>query len=113
MLLLVQIVVPGDRIARSGPENLFGPRDEGRVSKVSSPDACLGALHDLLETYPAFMAMDWPLWSPGRQANLRGRRLAVAVWRESSTSSLRRGIPVVRTLVWAASIVGLVMMLMG
>ena len=77
-----------------------------------SPARLLRALRNFLETYPAFIALALALVVTGKAGGLG----ATGAWlwllaRVLYVALYAAGIPLVRTLVWAASIVGLVLML--
>ena len=74
----------------------------------------LRALKNLLETYPAFIALVLALVVTGQTGGIA----ATGAWlwllaRVVYVVLYATGTPVVRTLAWAASILGLVMMLIG
>ena len=71
------------------------------------------ALKNLLETYPAFIALALALVVTGKTGGMG----AAGAWlwlvaRVVYVFLYAAGVPVVRTIVWAASIVGLVLMLL-
>ena len=93
---------------------LLSARDEKRESKSILAGRLDRALKNLLETYPAFIAIVVALVV----TNKTGGLAATGAWlwlaaRVVYVLLYAAGIPVVRTLVWLASIVGLVLMLIG
>lgn len=95
-----------------GPAYIFSPRDERREPESLAAQRLKRALANLLETYPAFVALALALAVSGKAGGLGatgawlylGARVVYVVFYAA-------GIPVVRTLVWLASIVGLLLML--
>jgi uncharacterized MAPEG superfamily protein len=111
VLLLVQVVAQATASADLGPAYLFSPRDEPRESKSVVARRLYRALKNLLETYPAFIALTVALVVSGKTGGIAvtgawlwliARVLYVVIY--------AAGIPVVRTLVWLASIIGLALM---
>jgi uncharacterized MAPEG superfamily protein len=111
-LLLVHIVVQASAAFDLGISYLVGARDEKRLSRNLVAARLLRALRNFLETYPAFIALALALVVTGKAGGLG----ATGAWlwllaRVLYVALYAAGIPLVRTLVWAASIVGLVLML--
>lgn len=111
-LLLVHIVVQASAAIDLGLGYLVGARDETRLSRSLVAARLLRALRNFLETYPAFVALALALVVTGKAGGLG----ATGAWlwllaRVIYVALYAAGIPLVRTLVWAASIVGLVLML--
>lgn len=114
VLLLVQVVAQASAAIDLGPKYLFSPRDENRVSRSVVAGRLLRALHNLLETYPAFVALALALVVTGKVGGIG----ATGAWlwliaRVIYLVLYAAGIPVARTIAWFASIVGLVLMLVG
>ncbi len=112
VLLLVQIVLQASVLGDLTPAYLFSPRDEERKTNSVLAGRLFRALKNLLETYPAFIALVLALVV----TNKTGGIAATGAWlwliaRVVYVLIYAAGIPVIRTLVWAASIIGLVMML--
>ena len=112
VLLLVQVVAQAAAASDLGPAYLMGPRDNPRVSRLIVAGRLLRALRNLLETYPAFVALALALVVTGRT----GGMAATGAWlyliaRIAYVVFYALGTPVIRTLVWLASIIGLVLML--
>lgn len=112
VLLLVQVVAQATASADLGPTYLFSPRDEPRESSSLVARRLYRALHNLIETYPAFIALTLALVVSGKTGGIA----AAGAWlwliaRVVYVVVYAAGIPVVRTLVWLASIIGLVLML--
>jgi uncharacterized MAPEG superfamily protein len=111
-LLLLQIVLQAASSADLGPKYLFSPRDEGRESSSILSRRLKRALGNLLESYPAFVALALALTITGKAGGIAatGAWLYLAA-RVVYVLLYAAGIPVLRTFVWLASIFGLVMML--
>ena len=111
-LLLLQVVLQASAAADLGGKYLLGPRDETRHSRNVVAGRLLRALKNLLETYPAFVALALALVVTGKAGGIgaAGAWLWLAA-RVVYVGLYAAGIPFLRTLVWSLSIVGLVMML--
>jgi uncharacterized MAPEG superfamily protein len=112
VLLLLQVIVQATATVDLGPKYLFSPRDENRVSRSVVAGRLGRALRNLLETYPAFVALALALVVTGKAGGLG----ATGAWlwliaRVVYLFLYATGIPVARTIAWFASIVGLVLML--
>ena len=112
VLLIVQVVIQATAAGDLGVTYLLSARDEKRESKSILAGRLDRALKNLLETYPAFIAIVVALVV----TNKTGGLAATGAWlwlaaRVVYVLLYAAGIPVVRTLVWLASIVGLVLML--
>lgn len=111
LLLILQVVAQATAASDLGPTYLFSPRDERRVSTSTLAGRLDRALRNLLETYPAYIALTVALVA----ADKTGGIAATGAWlwltaRVVYVAIYAAGVPVVRTLVWLASIVGLLMM---
>lgn len=112
LLLLLQIVLQAGTSADLGPKYLFSPRDEERESSSVVSRRLKRALDNLLESYPAFVALALALAVTGKGGGTAATGAWLYLWARVAYLGLYAvGIPVVRTLVWMGSIVGLVMML--
>ena len=112
VLLLLQIVVQGTATMDLGPKYLFSPRDENRVSRSVVAGRLGRALKNLLETYPAFIALALALVVTGKAGGIGGT--GAWLWLIARVFYLvlyAAGIPVARTIAWFASILGLLLML--
>ena len=112
VLLLAQIMAQAFSIYDFGPKYLLGPRDEARKPKRVIAGRLHRALINLLETYPAFIALVLALVVTGKTGGIA----ATGAWiwlgaRVVYVLVYAAGIPVLRTLTWCVSIVGLLMML--
>jgi uncharacterized MAPEG superfamily protein len=112
VLLLLQIVLQAGTSGDLGPQYLFSPRDEARESKSVLSRRLKRALANLHESYPAFVALALALAVTGKAGGIG----ATGAWlylgcRVIYVVLYAAGIPVIRTFVWLASIIGLVMML--
>jgi len=111
LLLVVQVLIQATAASDLGPKYLFSPRDEGRVSHVTAAGRLDRALRNLLETYPAFIALVVALALTGKTGGIAATGALIwIVARVIYVPIYGVGIPVVRTLVWFASIIGLAMM---
>jgi uncharacterized MAPEG superfamily protein len=111
VLLLVQVVAQATASSDLGPTYLFSPRDEGRVTKSVLGRRLDRALKNLLETYPAYIALALALAVTGKTGGIAAT--GAILWiiaRILYVVIYATGIPVIRTLVWLASIIGLVLM---
>ena len=113
VLLLVQIVAQAaTATSELGLPYNMSPRDDGRQPRSVYAGRMHRALHNLLETYPAFVALALALVRPVRPA-VSGKPARKSIWRRASfiSSIYAAGVSVIRTLVWGVSIVGLMLML--
>jgi uncharacterized MAPEG superfamily protein len=112
VLLLLQVAAQASAAADLGGKYLLGPRDEARLSRNVVAGRLLRALRNLLETYPAFIALALALVVTGKAGGIgaAGAWLWLAA-RVVYVGLYAAGIPVLRTLAWVLSIAGLVMML--
>lgn len=111
VLLIVQVIAQATAASDLGPGYLFSSRDEGRVSKSIVAGRLLRALHNLLETYPAFIALAVALALTGKTGGIAATGAIIwLVARALYVLVYATGVPVVRTFIWFASIIGLVMM---
>jgi uncharacterized MAPEG superfamily protein len=90
----------------------MSPRDEGHRPGNVYAGRTARALANLLETYPAFVALALALVISGKTGGIGaiGAEIYLAA-RVLYLVVYAAGVSVVRTLLWAASIVGLIMML--
>ena len=112
VLLLAHIVAQALSIYDFGPKYLLGPRDETRKPKNIIAGRLHRALTNLLETYPAFIALVLVIVVTGKTGGIAAA--GAWVWliaRVVYVLIYAAGIPVLRTLTWCVSIVGLLMML--
>jgi uncharacterized MAPEG superfamily protein len=113
VLLLVQIVVQAASASSElGLPYAMTPRDEGRQPRSVYAGRARRALNNLLETYPAFIALALALVVSGKTGGVGaiGAEIYLAA-RVLYLIVYAAGVSVVRTLLWVASIIGLVMML--
>ncbi|PSJ58683.1 MAPEG family protein [Kumtagia ephedrae] len=112
VLLIVQVIAQALATYDLGPKYLAGPRDEGRVSKSVIAGRLARALRNLLETYPAFVALALALVVTGKSGGLGAA--GAWIWLAARVVYLplyAAGVPVLRTVAWNVSILGLVLML--
>lgn len=112
VLLLVQIAAQAVSSYDLGPNYLMGPRDTERKSANVLSGRFARALKNLLETYPAFVALALALVVSGKAGGIA----ATGAWiwlvaRIVFVVVYGLGVPVVRTLVWLVALAGLLMML--
>ena len=111
VLLLAQVLLQAVSTYDLGPY-LLGPRDDNRPSGTVMAGRLKRALENLLETYPAFVALALALAVTGKTGGIAAT--GAWVWliaRVVYVPLYAFGVPAVRTLVWCVSIVGLLMML--
>lgn len=111
VLLVVQVVAQATASGDLGQAYLMSSRDDERVSNSVLAGRLKRALHNLLETYPAFIALAVALAFTGKTGGIAATgALLWIVARVIYVIIYALGVPVVRTIVWFASIVGLAMM---
>jgi uncharacterized MAPEG superfamily protein len=114
-LLLVQLVL--QTLACVGELGLgyaFSPRDEGRQVKSLYGARISRSFYNLLETFPVFVALALALAVTGKTGGMAATGAHVWFWaRIVYVPVYVAGIPVLRTLVWTVSIIGLIMMLIA
>ena len=111
VLLLVQIILQATSTYDLGPY-LLGPRDDNRQSGNVMAGRFKRALENLLETYPAFVALALALVVTGKSGGIAAT--GAWVWHAARVVYVPLyafGVPAVRTLAWVVSVVGLLMML--
>ena len=114
VFLLVHILVQAlslDLAGDLGIKYLLGPRDEQRATKSVVAGRLQRSLNNMLETYPAFVALALALAATGKTGGLGA--IGALVWiaaRVVFTLFYVAGVPVLRTLAWFVSILGLVLM---
>lgn len=111
-LLLLQVIIQGIATADLGPKYLLSPRDEELESRSVLAGRLGRALKNLLETYPAFVALALALVVTGKAGGIG----ATGAWlwliaRVFYLALYAAGIPVARTIAWFASIAGLLLMM--
>lgn len=114
VLLIVHILVQALSLDLSGDlsiKYLLSPRDEGRISKGLVAGRLLRSLNNMLETYPAFIALALALAVTGKTGELGA--IGAITWilaRVAYAVLYVAGVPILRTIVWFVSIIGLVLM---
>ncbi|MBL8581540.1 MAG: MAPEG family protein [Rhizobiaceae bacterium] len=114
VLLLVQIFAQASTLRDLGTHYLAGPRDEPREPKNVLAGRLKRALHNFLETYPAFIALALALAVTGKTGGLGAS--GAWIWliaRAVYVVTYAAGIPMLRSIVWLVSLAGLIMMLIG
>ena len=113
ILLLVQLFLQSISSALEvGGEYKAGPRDQPKVLQGVIPGRADRAFRNLLETYPAFVALTLALVMTGRNGGLGA--LGAEVWliaRILYVPLYLFHVPFLRSLAWFASIFALVAML--
>jgi len=112
VLLIVQVIVQASASGDLGPKYLFSPRDEELKTKSVVGRRLDRALGNLLETYPAFIALAVALAVTGKTGGIAATGAILwIVCRVIYVVLYASGIPVIRTLFWFGSIIGLVLMI--
>jgi uncharacterized MAPEG superfamily protein len=112
VLLILQVCAQGFANYDLGLKYLAGPRDEQHVSGRIVAGRLSRALRNFLETYPAFIALALALVVTGNAGGIA----ATGAWiwliaRAAYVVVYAAGVPVLRSALWIASIVGLALML--
>lgn len=113
-LLLVHVVVQ----ASAGTLALGLPYAASNQDEQREPDSHLvrrihRALKNFLETYPAFIALVFLITTTGEGTGMTAMGAALWFWaRIAYVIVYAIGVPFLRTLIWFASFIGLVMMLL-
>ena len=112
-LVLLQIVLQATLCSLDvGLPYAVGPQDEGRTEKGVIAARSRRALRNLLETFPLYVALALALAVSGKTGGIAATGALIWFWaRVAYLVVYLAGVPVARTVVWAASIAGLVMML--
>lgn len=111
VLLLAQMIAQASAGGDLGPKYLFSSRDEELKTSSVIARRLDRALKNLLETYPAFIALAVALAFTGKTGGIAATGAILwIICRVIYVVLYAAGIPVIRTLAWIASIVGLVMM---
>lgn len=114
VLLIVHILVQALSLDLSGDfsiKYLLSSRDEGHVPKSVVAGRLKRSLSNMLETYPAFIALALALAVTGKTGELGA--VGAATWilaRLVYAVLYVAGVPILRTIVWFVSIGGLVLM---
>ena len=112
VLLLVQIVLQASILGDLTPAYLFSARDEQLKTNSILAERLKRALHNLLETYPAFIALVIALIATGKTGGWAATGAVLwIICRVVYVALYAAGVPFVRTLVWTGSIIGLVLMI--
>ncbi|WP_203309568.1 MULTISPECIES: MAPEG family protein [Sphingomonas] len=113
ILLLVYVMVQGQTATRErGMDWNAGPRDGDAKPLGPVAGRAARALANFQETYPAFLALALGLAVAGKTGGLGA--VGAATWFGARIVYLPlylAGIPYIRSLVWAVSILGLALML--
>lgn len=111
LLLLVQVALQALSTYDLGPAYLLGPRDQKREARNVLAGRLERALKNFLETYPAFIAIVVALVVTGKSGGLA----AAGAWiwlaaRVIFVPVYAAGIPILRSVIWLVSALGLVLM---
>lgn len=115
VLLIAHILVQALSLDLSGDfsiKYLLSSRDEGRAPKGIIAGRLIRSLNNMLETYPAFIALALALVVTGKTGELGA--VGALMWiiaRVVYAFLYVVGVPVLRTIVWFVSIAGLVLMI--
>jgi len=110
-LSVVQVFLQAGAAGDRGQKYLLGARDEARGFRSAIAGRLDRALRNLLETYPAFIALAIALVLTGKTGGVGAAGALVwIVARVAYVPVYAAGISVVRSLIWFASIIGLAMM---
>ena len=115
VLLLVQLFMQATTgILEHGLAYALSAQDEERDVEGLYAARIGRAFYNLLETYPVFIALALALAITGKTGGTDLLGAQIWFWaRVVYVPIYIAGIPGARTLVWAASVIGLVMMLIG
>jgi uncharacterized MAPEG superfamily protein len=115
VLLLVQLTLQAAAgVIEFGPPYAFSARDEGKRPQHVIGARLGRAFHNLLETYPAFVALALALAVTGKTGGMGATGAQIWFWARIVYVPLYAfGVPYLRTLVWTIAAVGLVMMLIA
>lgn len=113
VLLLAQIVAQTLSLVKDcGLPYAFSPRDAADPRETEMTRRLTRALRNLLETYGAFVALALALHVTGKTGGLAATGAMIWFWARIVYVPVY-AMPMVRTVVWTASIVGLVLMLIA
>jgi uncharacterized MAPEG superfamily protein len=112
VLLLAQIVIQASlATSELGLGYAMGARDEGRALSSRLAGRADRVLRNFLQTFPAFVALAIGVTVAGKAGGAAAVGAHLYFWaRVAYIPAYLLGVAVVRTLIWAVSIVGLVMM---
>ena len=112
LVQLVLVTVAGAAGGRDLPW-MLGPRDEARPL-TGVPARLERAFGNFVETFPLFAAALIAALVAGKQGTLTyGGSVTYVIARAVYVPLYAAGVPVARTLVWTASIIGLVMVIVA
>lgn len=110
-LLVAQIFLQAGSAGDRGPTYLLGARDEARTTRSVLAGRFDRALRNFLETYPAFIALAVALVFTGKTGGIA--ETGAIIWlvaRIVYVVLYAAGVPMVRSVIWFVSLVGLAMM---
>ena len=112
VLLLAHIVVQALSLTKDGGLSYTAGTRDGEVPISVVTDRVTRALRNFLETYGAFIALALALQVTGKAGGLGATGAMLWFWaRVAYVPAYAFGIPYLRSIIWAVSVVGLVMML--
>ncbi len=111
VLLVLQVMAQAGTRMDLGNDYILGPRDNPRESDNVVSQRLSRANRNMLETYPAFIALVVALVASGQTGGIA----AIGAWvylvsRAVFVVLYAAGVPVLRTIVWLISVLGLAMM---
>ncbi|MET0605979.1 MAG: MAPEG family protein [Beijerinckiaceae bacterium] len=115
VLLLAQIVAQTLSLSKDcGLPYALSPRDVANPATTDVTKRLTRALMNLLETYPAFIALALALIATNKATGMGLTGAVIWFWaRVVYVPVYAAGIPMLRTGVWTVSVIGLLMMLMA
>ena len=113
VLLVVHVLVQGVlNVRETGAAYNAGPRDEGREVRGVHAGRAVRALKNFGETYPAFIGLALALAIAGKTGGIGALGAALWFWGRVAYLPLYLfGAAYVRTVAWAAALIGLILML--
>jgi uncharacterized MAPEG superfamily protein len=113
VLLFVHIGMQGVlTVVATGARYNAGPRDEGREARGIHAGRAARALKNLIETYPAFVALALGLAVTGKTGGIGALGAALWFWARVAYLPLYLfGVAYVRSFAWGVAFIGLILML--
>ncbi|RFC68397.1 MULTISPECIES: MAPEG family protein [Mesorhizobium] len=112
VLLIGQIVAQALSLTKDGGLAYTAGARDGEVPISVVTDRFTRALRNFLETYGAFIALALALHVTGKAGGIGATGAALWFWaRVAYVPAYAFGIPYLRSLIWAASLLGIVLML--
>ena len=113
LLVLVQIVIQATLCSLDvGLPYALGPQDDGKREQGLLARRSRRALANMLETFPVFAAIALALVVSNKAGGIASTGALIWFWaRVAYVPISLAGVPYARTVVWAASILGIAMMM--